>query len=214
MPLFHQINQPPHFELAIWHIAEPEAWFLERLHLNEAEHAQLSVIKGHRRLEWLAARYLLSQMLGRTAGAMIKDAHGKPHLAHLPLHISLSHSHGLAAVIIAKHPVGVDIQKLVMKIERIAHRVLRPEELASLQPASRLEHLHIYWGAKESLYKAYGRRELDFTRHILITPFTFDLQNGHCYGQVIKDDYQKSFSLYYQQIKDFILVYALQQVNK
>ncbi len=211
MPLFYQYNHPPDFELAIWNIEEEEAWFLERVRLDALEKGQLATIKGHRRLEWLAVRYLLSQMLGDTSGAMVKDEYGKPHLEHLPLHISLSHSHGLAAVIVANQPTGIDIQKLVPKIERIAHRVMRPEELASLQDTTRIEHLHVYWGAKESLYKAYGRRELHFSQHIFIEPFTFDLQRGYCRGHIVKENYEESFDLHYQQIEDFILVYALRR---
>lgn len=213
MPLFYQYNKPPDFEIAIWQIAEPETWFLEKLKLDEVEKAQLAIIKGHRRLEWLAARYLLSQMLGNTSGAMVKDEYGKPHLQHLPLHISLSHSHGLAAVIVTNQPTGVDIQKLVPKIERIAHRVMREEELASLEDSTRLEHLHVYWGAKEALYKAYGRKELHFNHHILIEPFTFDLNIGISRGQVIKDDYSKTFTIHYQQMEDFILVFAIAKAS-
>ncbi len=210
MPLFYQYNQPPDFELAIWQIAETEKWFLERLRLEDTEAAELADIKGDRRRQWLAARYMLSNMLGGTSGAMIKDEYGKPHLKHLPLHISLSHSHGLATVMVTHHPTGVDIQKLVPKIERIAHRVLRPEELNSLQFPTRIEHLHVYWGAKESLYKAYGRRELDFRQHMCIEPFAFAPDGGHCRGHILKEDYRRSFDIYYQQIQDFILVYALQ----
>ncbi len=212
MPLFYQ-NSTDCCEIAIWNIEEPEDWFLEKLRLDELEQAQLAVIKGHRRLEWLSARYLLSQMLGGVSGAMVKDENGKPHLEHLPLHISLSHSHGLAAVIVSDRLTGIDIQKLVAKIERIAHRVLRPVELDSLQNERRIEHLHVYWGAKEALYKAYGRRELDFCKHILVEPFPFDLENGKSKGQVIKDDFAADFDLHYQQIEDFILVYALQNLD-
>lgn len=211
MAIFYKKNSPPDYELAIWDITEPEEWFMEQLRLNESEQQQLASIKGHRRLEWLASRQLMSEMLGRTSGALMKDEFGKPHLAHLPLFISLSHSHGLAAAIISKYSAGIDIQKLVVKIERIAHRVLRPVELESLQEATRMEHLHVYWGAKEALYKAYGRRELDFCTHILVKPFDFDLEKGYCEGRVVKNEYDVSFHIHYQMIGSFVLVYALAQ---
>lgn len=212
MPLFYQ-NSTDCCEIAIWNIQESEDWFLAKLHLDKLEQGQLAAIKGHRRLEWLAARYLLSQMLGGISGAMVKDEYGKPHLEHLPLHVSLSHSHGLAAVIVSNRLTGIDIQKLVAKIERIAHRVMRPVELESLGQENRIEHLHVYWGAKEALYKAYGRRELDFCKNILVHPFYFDLTIGKSKGQVIKDDFKARFDLHYQQIEDFILVYALQELD-
>ena len=211
MAMFYKKNNPPDFEIGIWDITEPEAWFLERLPLNDAEQKQLANIKGHRRLEWLASRYLMSEMLGAKSGALTKDEFGKPFLAHLPLFISLSHSHGLAAAIIAKPVCGIDIQKLVPKIDRIAHRVLRPEELDSLEAETRMEHLHVYWGAKESLYKAYGRRELDFCTHIQVEPFSFDLERGYCEGRVVKNNYDEAFYIHYQMIGSFVLVYVLKK---
>ncbi len=210
MPFFYQhiINQEA--ELAIWQIEETEEWFRKQLKLNELELQQLENIKGHRRLEWLAVRHLTGQMLGEQSGAMTKDEFGKPHLLHVPLQMSVSHSHGLAATILSKRLTGIDIQKIVPKIERIANRLLRPEERDALRPDTRLEHLHVYWGAKEALYKAYGRRELDFCANILIEPFHFDLQNGACTGRVIKNNFDIYFNITYKQMQDFILVYALE----
>lgn len=214
MPLkFHRKLQPEG-ELGLWTIAEPEVFFLEQLLLSKREEEYIAEMKGHRRLEWLAGRWLLHKMSGRMErGACIKDEFGKPHLEGSLYEISISHSRELVAVMAAPRSVGVDIQKLVGKIERLAHKYMRPEELASLEEASRLEHLHVYWGAKECLYKAYGRRQLDFRAHIHIDPFAYDLQNGRCTGKVQKDAYECFFELYYEMIEDFMLVYALEDIG-
>lgn len=211
MPFFYQHIIYQEAKLAIWQIEETEDWFFNRLVLSQLEIQQLENIKGHRRLEWLAVRYLTSEMLGEQSGTMIKDEFGKPHLLHVPLQMSVSHSHGLAATILSKRLTGIDIQKIVPKIERIANRLLRQEERAALQAETRLEHLHVYWGAKEALYKAYGRRELDFCANILVEPFQFDLKNGTCEGRVTKGVFDVFFDIYYQQIEDFILVYVLEK---
>jgi phosphopantetheinyl transferase len=210
MAFFYQHIINSDAELAIWRIEESEEWFQKQLILSDLELRQLENIKGYRRLEWLAVRYLTGQLLGGQSGAMLKDEFGKPHLLHVPLQMSVSHSNGLAATILAKTLTGIDIQKIVPKIERIAHRLLREEERAVLQPETRVEHLHVYWGAKECLYKAYGRRELDFRTHVLIEPFDFDLQNGCCTGWVIKDNFDAKFDIHYQKMNDFLLVYALE----
>ncbi len=200
-------------ELGLWHIEESEAYFMERLSLSGVEAEFVQQIKGRRRLEWLAGRWLLHLMSGREErGACLKDEFGKPYLENSLFDISISHSREMTAVMAAPQAVGVDIQVLVSKIERLAHKYMRPEELESLVPATRLEHLHIYWGAKEALYKAYGRRQLDFRAHIHIEPFAFDLAVGHCRGQVLKEDYQESFDIYYEQLNDYILVYATMEV--
>lgn len=211
MSLFLQRNIPQGGELGIWHIEEPSSFFFHQLVLTPSELAQVEQIKGDgRRLEWLATRYLLHIMSGRAMrGACLKDEFGKPYLEQSPYHISISHSTGMAAVIAAPFLVGIDIQKLVTKIERIAHKFMRPQEMESLEDTTRLEHLHVYWGAKEALYKAYGRKALDFREHILVSPFVYDLHVGKCEGMLKKDNFQIYFDIYYEKIMDYMLVYVL-----
>lgn len=213
MPIILHKHIAPDTELGIWRIQEPEAWFLKRLDLHPEEREQLGLIKGRKRVEWLAVRQLVHHMSGREQrGAFLKDEHGKPHLEGSAYHISISHSHELAAAIAAPVAVGVDIQYLVPRIERLADRFLRPEELASLQAAYRIEHLHVYWGAKEALYKAYGRRALDFRTHIHITPFAYRPQGGRFEGRAIKEGYEARFQLAYTLFDNYMLVYGIQLV--
>ncbi len=214
MPIEVHKNIEPAGELGIWKIEEDESFFLQQLHLTVEEQQQLAAIKGRKRIEWLAVRHLLHQMSGREIrGAVLKDEFGKPHLENSDWHISISHSHEMAAAIAAPAPVGVDIQFLVEKIARIAHKFMRPEEMESLEAASALEHLHVYWGAKEALYKAYGRKKLDFKEHIFIRPFSFSLKTGGCTGSVKKGKSQKHFSIFYEKKGDFILVWAVEKRN-
>ena len=86
--------------------------------------------------------------------------------------ISISHSRELTSVMASPRLVGVDIQKLVGKIDRIASKFMTGVEMECLDEKYRLEHLHVFWGAKEALYKAYGRKQLDFRQHIFVwVPF-------------------------------------------
>ncbi len=199
-------------EYGIWEISESEVWFRERLLLAQEERAQLDRIKGgRRRVEWLAARQLVHHMSGRAhRGAFIKDDHGKPHLEGSDWQIAISHSHELAAAIAAPVHCGIDIQFMVAKIDRLTRRFLRPDEQASLLPETRLPHLHVYWGAKESLYKAYGRRQLDFIQHIHIEPFAFDPRGGTFFGTIQKDGASLPYQLWYRILDNYILVYALE----
>ena len=213
MPLFLHKYLQPAGEIGIWKIQEEESFFIDRLALAEQEAAQLAKIKGKgRRLEWLAARKLVHVMSGRPLrGAFLKDEYGKPYLADSSFHISISHSQGYAAAIAAPAPVGIDIQVLVPKIERIAHKYLRPEEMNSIQAQHRIAHLHAYWGAKEALYKAYGRKQLDFCKHILIEPFVFDDKDGVALGCVRKEDFDECYQIRYEMMDNYILVYARQE---
>lgn len=212
MPLLSHESIMPVGELGLWEITETESFFIEKLNLVPTEMDYISTLKGRRKLEWLAGRYLLHYMSGRQVrGACIKDEYGKPFLQDSPYQISISHSRELASVIAAPFSVGIDIQKLVGKIERIAHKFMRDDEMASLQAATRLEHLHVYWGAKEALYKAYGRRELDFKKHILIEPFVYDLNHGFCSGRVEKGSFMARYQIWYERRGDFILVWGMEE---
>jgi len=208
---FHR-KLKPEGELGLWQIEESEDYFLERLQLRRKEHQQLELLKGSRRLEWLAGRWLLHEMSGRKMrGACLKDEFGKPYLSDSLFDISISHSRDLVAVLAAPSSVGVDVQKMVGKIERIAHKFMREPETHSLRESTRLPHLHVYWGAKEALYKAYGRRQLDFREHIFIDPFGYDTNGGICTGHISKGEYLQFFEVHYEMIEEkYLLVWALE----
>ncbi|RMF04840.1 MAG: 4'-phosphopantetheinyl transferase superfamily protein, partial [Bacteroidetes bacterium] len=179
--------------------------------LYPSELRQLGSIKGRRRLEWLAARQLVHQMSGRQQrGAFVKDGYGKPHLAHSPWHISVSHSHKLAAAIASPSLCGIDIQFMVPKITRLAHRFLNAQEAASIVAAHELDQLHFYWGAKEALYKAYGKGKLDFRQHLSVLPPTPWADSGQTKGFVKLSDQTLAFQLYYERATaGYMLVWAL-----
>ncbi len=211
MPLlFHQTYNTG-VEIGLWRIEEPELWFIEQMNLFPDEEALIATITGHRKLEWLAGRWLLHYMSGRKVrGACLKDEHGKPFLENSKLEISLSHSRELVAVMAGPKAVGIDIQKIVPKITRLSHKFMSEIELASLKPATELTVMHIFWGAKECLYKAYGKRQLDFRANIKIDPFIFSEEGGDLKGEVVKDSFQQSYWLKYKIIDSYVLVYAME----
>ncbi len=217
MPLSLHDSITPAGEIGVWDIEEPEDWFLERLGLSADESAQFSALKGRRRLEWLAARQLIHRMSGREKRARFKkDEHGKPYLENSAFQISISHSHQKAAAIAAPQYVGVDIQHWVPKMERLAKRFLSPAELGHLSadPEERLFQLHVLWGAKESLYKAYGRRQLDFCRHMAISPVEPGRKTGEVQGALCKGAYQQQFRVAYRAVETYVLVYAIAAPDK
>ena len=213
MPLYLKKKWQSGHQWAIWEITEDEPFFLDHLSLHEQEAAELARIKGRRRLEWLASRYLVHLMVAdapewdRTP--LLKDEFGKPHLDGSDLHVSFSHSHRFVAVILGKMTVGIDIQKFVPKITAIAHKFMRMEEAATLTNDTRLEHLHFYWGAKEALYKCYGRKQLDFRKHIHVQPFVYQ-ETGKTTGIVSKDAFHQTYDLFFEKIDGYFLVYAVE----
>ncbi len=210
MPLTDYLIEIEHARLGLWHITEDEEYFIKKLPLTEADQAELKPLRGRRRIEWLAARYLVQVMTG-WAYSLVKDVFGKPHLSGSDYHVSVSHSKDYTAAIIAPEVVGIDIQYLTPKLETVAWRVLNESKFKNLNEEKRLEHLHVYWGAKEALYKAYGQKDLHFKENILIQPFHYLEDDGYSHGMVKKDGKEKTFHIYYKKIEHYILVYAIEK---
>lgn len=186
---------------AQWELVEDEAWFASRLELWADEVEELSAIRGRRRVEWLACRWLVHQMLvsldlshPHQRLPVLKDEFGKPRIEDCVFDVSFSHSHGRVAVLLALAPCGIDVQYFVPKIGRIAHKFLSVDEAEGLDHRHLLEHLHLYWTAKEAVYKAWGRKELAFADNILIGPFEYS-NSIRLQAHVIKDDEQKNYQL-------------------
>jgi phosphopantetheinyl transferase len=198
-------------QIGIWRMVEPEDFFLQELDLQPVEQTELAPLKGRRRLEWLASRFLVHEMLLSNGQPdrvpVLKDEFGKPHLHGTGLHLSFSHSHELVAVILANQATGIDIQRKVEKIERLAQKFMREEELRSLSEEHRLSQLHIFWGAKEALYKAHGRKELDFRQHISIQPFDYQ-QVGMTHGKIEKEGRVWDFEVNFECFLGYVMVWC------
>ena len=160
--------------IGVWHIEEPPQFFIEALQLDENEQAYLATMKSHRRKEWLTSRYLADKLCGGHCRIkIIKDKYGKPNLEDNTHYISISHSRDRVAVIRSNVPVGIDVQHEEEKIVRIHKKFIHQNEITQLDNTALIPSYHIFWGAKESMYKAYGKRELDFRQHMPIYPFKY-----------------------------------------
>ena len=216
MPLQEYHITEPHGRLGLWHITEDEDYFLRKLPLSDSEKAEIAAVTGRKKLEKLAGKLLIKQLTG-WAYSVVKDDFGKPFFKDSDLYLSLSHSGDYVVGIISEHVVGIDIQYITPKIERVAPRVMNENKLKNLDPNNHLEHLHVYWGAKEALYKAYGQRSLDFKKHIIIEPFNYTLGSRSSVGTkitegvVLANNRTHRFDIFYKKIKNYILVYAIEK---
>jgi 4'-phosphopantetheinyl transferase len=152
---------------------------------GEAElHAdELAILYGlspRKQSEWLASRELLYQIAGLPERVQcLYDDFGKPYLKGVDTYISVSHSERWCAAMVSHAACGVDIQLYSNTVRRIASRFLTPDDM-SLAEAHRnpAAFLHVMWGAKECLYKAYGKRQLGFREHIHISPLDWASRKG------------------------------------
>jgi len=197
-------------EFAIWKIEEQADELYGQLQLKEDEKAyyeRLSI--GKRNLHWLGTRVLLRKMLRIEEYIDCKvDLHGKPYLVNVPYHISFSHSFDYAAVMISKtRPVGIDIEQVKEKVERIAHKFMRAEELAFITDKHKIEQLYVCWCAKEAVYKCYGQKEVSFVNNIRLEPFAFE-GHGVVRSVLRKDDVRLGYDVGYLQYHDYMVGYV------
>jgi len=197
-------------QIQVWRIEETEDYFINLLQWVPEEKALFDSLKGTRKIEWLASRYIICTMLNLPdTSHIIKDEFGKPHIKNSDIKISVSHTDGYVAVIISNQSnPGIDIQKKVDKIYRIAHKYMNSSQLEQIPEHLKLDILHVQWGAKEALYKAYGRKKLDYIAHIItdsVSSTEFPIQFK---GKVCKDDFSQDYIITSLSIDDCILVYA------
>jgi phosphopantetheinyl transferase len=200
-------------------IANDRAWGLWRIEEQEAELVDQirsidpipeSIKHPIKRLEFYSGRLLIQSLmngLGYFYQGLIKDDHGKPYFINHAIELSLSHSYPYVTAILDKtKPVGIDLEQIKTKLIRIAPRILNKDELtdAGQDPVK----LTLYWCAKESLVKVYGKKDLSFSENIRINPF-FLKEKGTLAGRIIKNNQVSEYSLHYQLSTDYALVYTL-----
>ena len=198
-------------EFALWRIEEEEHELYNQLQLNADEQAYYNKLnKSKRHLHWLGTRVLLRKMLKTDEYIDCKvDAHGKPYLVNLPYHISLSHSFDYAAVMISRsRPVGIDIEQIKEKVERIAEKFLGPQEMAFITPDEhRIQQLYVCWCAKEAVYKCYGQKEVSFLDNIILEPFGFE-GHGVLAAGLDKGSVSLDYVVEYMQYEDYMIGYV------
>lgn len=197
--------------LGVWEVTEDNDFFEKRINLFPDELEELTHLKARKKREWLSSRYLLHLLSEREIrGACLKDIYGKPYLKDSTYHISISHSDDYTAVIGSPLSCGIDIQKWVPKIGRIAKRFIGEEEWAYIPEEDALSYYHTLWGCKEAMYKSYGLKSLDFRADMKIKPFKYNPEGFFLEGIVKNETFNKNYTLFCRQIDQLILVYALQ----
>lgn len=167
LALFYQHNINQHTRLGIWRIEEPEAFFLEKVPVKR------DVTHPYKRLQHLAGRYLLPLLFTDfPLGEILVADTRKPYLPEEQYHFSISHCGNYAAAIVSStQRVGVDIELVSSRIEKIGPKFLAPAEQEFLMQWAlfdqlRLELTTVFWSAKEAIFKWYGDGQIDFKDHM------------------------------------------------
>jgi len=199
MPLVYQQNINASTKLGVWHIEEPESFFLEQVPL------QREITHPNKRLQHLAGRYLLKELYPDFPYELIRIADTrKPFLENEAYHFSISHCGKYAAVIVSTdHRVGVDVELISAKVEKVKHKFLSETEQELLKEVIDAPYtmfseklLTAAWSIKESLYKWQGSSEVDFKKHLHILQMKITENEGIADCKIaMKDDINLSLHL-------------------
>lgn len=216
MPLFYQHNINETTRLAIWKIEESESFFADIPLSREITHP-------HKRLQHLAGRYLLRYLFPDFPynEILIADTR-KPYLPGEQYHFSISHCGNYAAAIVScQQRVGIDIEIPTVKVLRILHKFLHPEELKLFNlktqefltrepdlafPASDPYLSTLLWSVKETMFKWWGLGDVDFSEMLRVNHFELK-DEGEIPAAFTREELNIPLTLLYKQFPQICLAY-------
>lgn len=188
----------------LWRIQEEESTLAAEVPNDVVSDLLTNPLK---RLEFLSGRALIKSLLASwdlTYLGVKKDAFGKPFLVASTVNISLTHSYPYVAAILHRSKnVGIDLEQPKKKLLRIAPRILAPDELDDAGEDI-VKHC-IYWCAKETLVKIHGKKDLIFSKNLLVEPFSM-ANSGLLVGRIVAKDMQTAIPLQYIVSGNFVVV--------
>lgn len=207
MSLYKTLTTSSSTRIFIWKIEESIEELIKGITLSKNSATRLKLMKSELHQKgFLSIRHLLKSA-GLVDADLIYDEFGKPHLNNGKF-ISISHSFTFTAIIVSDDlPVGIDIEKQRDKILKIAHKFTPIEEYKTIANHDALvSKLTIVWGAKESLYKIYGKKKLLFLHHIYIEEFAFS--DKKTTGIIKYEGHVSKHKIYFFEFEGFTCVYA------
>jgi len=188
--------------ISIWKIEETKEELFSLIDERIRDEKMLSSrLHSNRIIEKLASRALLSTQLIASKinyAKLEKDEYGKPYLVNCMYKMSISHSGNYAALILSENNfTGIDVEINFEKAFRIRKKFMNSKELESTGQDSKKATL--IWSAKESIYKAYGKKGLLFSEDMLIE----FVDNITLQATFKNEKYKMSFL----QTEDFVLTY-------
>lgn len=198
-------------QIGVWKIEEPLEQLLGMLYLTPMEEKIYENLKNEeRKKQWLSYRITIKKLLNLNKILDINyDKQGKPKILNHYLRVSVTHSGCFSAAILHKNkPTGIDIEKIAPRIKRVKTKFLSQEELNEIPDPENIEILHLYWGAKEVIYKMQTLGSISIRQHIYIHPFNIE-NDDVIYGEIIHRDLNCRVTLTFERIENYMLVYSV-----
>jgi 4'-phosphopantetheinyl transferase len=206
MPVDRLIIPAPGIRLGFWKITESPEELLQ-MYTGGSHDETIEAFVQQRKSHFIASRLLARQFFPESP--IFKDEYGKPHLTDGKAQISWSHSGDYAALIADDHhATGIDIEKISDRIQKIQDKFCNEADFDCIDPGKVTESLLLIWTAKESMYKLYGRKVVDFRLHMTVEPFELESE-GRFHARFHKEEIQSRYLMEYQIFNDHIASWVL-----
>ena len=191
MPVIQKIEEH-NCQIAIWDMNES----LDDL-IQSSNNLDISKLKTEKRKkEFLSSRLLLNELLPNIP--IFYNTYGSPEIENDNF-ISISHSKNLAAIIVSKNKVGLDIEQISETPLRLSPKFISKD---SHNPLSK-EKATLIWCCKEAIYKWHKKGNVNFIEDIKIKPFIIEDK-----GQLIAKFKDQKLTLHYKKLDAHFLVYV------
>jgi phosphopantetheinyl transferase len=157
-----------------------EAYLNESLFIDEREQLDL-LLHENRKVEFLGVRRLRNE--SKLPSPIFYTETRKPYLDQkLNAFISISHSKKFCAFGFSSHEIGIDIEEMSPRIERIATRFVSSVEM-SLISEDKILDLTKLWTMKEAMFKLNNRTGIEFKSELIIEGKTDEIYFGKMLGE-------------------------------
>lgn len=212
MALFLQ-HKTESMQWAVWKVDESIEMLISLL--PEARKAACEKELGrftseHRKREWLSVRVLL-HTVWREDAQIDYTSDGKPFLTDGAAFISVSHTKGYVAVMLAEDtPVGIDIEQYGQRIHKVVDRFVRPDEQIGAYQEEATWSMLLHWSAKEAVFKCMEKQDADL-RKLCLSHFV-PQEEGSFQVQEFATAQQQIFTVGYRIHPDFVLTWTMNVV--
>ena len=134
-------------------------------------------VSERRKMEWLSVRVLLYAMLQEDK-EIGYSPEGKPYLTDHSFFISISHTKGYVAVMLASFtPAGIDIEQYGQRVKRVYDRFIRSDERVEPYQGDETWSMLLHWSAKETIFKSMENADADL-RKLCLSHFIPQSEGG------------------------------------
>jgi len=179
---------------------------LEQQHLKNVRiNYDIDFLGLKRKNEHLNALFTLDSLLKKET-ILTRDSFNKLNAKDDSIKLSISHNKKFSAAIVSESfNVGIDVESISDKALNISDKFISPNERLNFETINP-QIATLIWSAKESMYKAYGKKNLHFKENLII--HEFDEANMEIESELKKENLNWKFLLGVLQIENELITYT------